>query len=381
MINEARSGNRLVLWRLAVVAVVLSLGACTPSVGEYNAVLRGDRAFAAGEMEEALAEYRLAVLEGNEDPEVYGRVAHTYALMGRVDEAADNFALAAERDSMWADQAVADLLILARHAAGQSDLYGVASAVQRAMEFRPGLTVSDLALPLARHYFRSGQPGRALPFFQRALAAVPPDSVPNTLYETALAYEEVGDCGRAVVFFDQYRDMIPRWQRDEVNWHLANCSFEHALTLMAEGQLESALRHLNVALEIGEPRSILGRAWFEKGQILSLMGACTEALEAYRQVPAVDVAGTGALISQAQQRIDEIRFGNYRSGIDVEGRCGLPEPEFEESRVPSHVAGRDTPFGPDSLFGPDSDFRRDTTPDGGSQATPGTADNSTIEFE
>ena len=350
-----RSRGGFGLLRVAAVLVTVALGACTPSVGEYDAVLRGDRAFAAGDLEQALAEYRLAVLEGDPDSGVYGRLAHTYARLGRVDESADNYALAAEQDSLWADQAVADLVSLARDAAEQNDLYGVASAVQRAMEFRPGLTVSDLALPLARHYFRSGQPGRALPLFQRALAAAPPDSAPPIMYETALAYEEVGDCGRAVIFYERYRETLPRWQRTEVNWHLGNCSFQHGLTLLEEGQLESALRHLNVALEIGEPRSILGRAWFEKGQILSLMGACTEALEAYRQVPVVDVAGTGSLISRAEERIDEIRFGSSRSGIDVEGRCGLPEPEFGESHVPRSAQGLDSLFGPDSLFAPGDD--------------------------
>lgn len=333
-----------------VVALVILATACTPSVGEYNAILRGDRAFAAGEMEGALAEYRLAVLEGSEDPQVYARLAHTYARMGRVDDAADNYGLAAEQDSMWADQAVADLVALARDAADRNDLFGVASAMQRALEFRPGLTVGDLALPLARHYARSGQPGRALPFFQRALAAVPPDSTAPIMYETALAYEEVGDCGRAVVFFEQYRETIPRWQRTEVNWHLASCSFQYASTLLEEGRLESALRHLDVALEIGEPRSILGRAWFDKGRILSLMGACSEAMEAYRQVAAVDMAGTGSLISRAQERIDEIRFGGYQNAIDVEGRCGLPEPEFERSHVPVRSLSPDSLLVPDSLL-------------------------------
>lgn len=332
---------------LAVVATLtLLIGACTPSVGEYNAVLRGDRAFAAGDIDAALAEYRLAVLEGSEDPEVYGRLAHTYARMGRVDEAADNYALAAEQDSLWADQAVADLLLLARDASDRNDLYGVASAMQRALEFRPGLTATDLALPLARHYARSGQPGRAIPFFQRALAAVPPDSAAPIMYETGIAYEEVGDCGRAVIFFEQYRKTIPRWQRDEVNWHVGNCSYQYATTLLEEGRLESALNHLDMALEIGEPRNILSRAWFAKGRILSLMGACSEALNSYRQVAAVDVAGTGSLVSRAQERIDEIRFGGFQNTVDVEGRCGLPEPEFARSHVPPSVQG------PDSLLLP-----------------------------
>lgn len=349
MIQRTASRLSLPASLAVVVAFLLLAGACTPSVGEYNAVLRGDRAFAAGDVDGALAEYRLAVLEGSEEPEVYGRLAHTYARMGRVDEAADNYALAAEQDSLWADQAVADLLVLARGAAERSDLYGVASAMQRALEFRPGLTAADLSLPLARHYARSGQPGRAIPFFQRALAAVPPDSAAPIMYETGVAYEEVGDCGRAVIFFEQYRKTIPRWQRDEVNWHVGNCSYRYATTLLEEGRLESALRHLDLALEIGEPRNILARAWFDKGRILSLMGACSEALNAYRQVAAVDVAGTGSLVSRAQGRIDDIRFGGFRNAVDVEGRCGLPEPEFARSHVPPSAVGADSLFLPDSL--------------------------------
>ena len=312
--------------RLLALAALLLVG-CTPSVGEYNAVLRGDRAFARGEMEAALAEYRLAILEGSEEPEVYGRVAHTYARMGRVDQAADQYALAAEEDSTWADQAVADLVRLARDAAARDDLFGVASAMQRALEFRPGLPVGELALPLARHDSRSGEAGRALPFFQRALAAVPPDSAPPIMYETALAYEEIGDCGRAVVFFEQYREIIPRWRRTEVNWHLGNCSFRYGRQVLEEGRLESALRHLKTTIEIGEPRSVLGRAYFEKGRILSLMGACQDALEAYREVPRADVAGVGSLVSRAQRRIDEIRFGGHLDAFDPEARCGLPEDE------------------------------------------------------
>lgn len=316
---------------LALGALVLA--GCTPSVGEYDAVLRGDRAFARGQTEEALAEYRLALLQGSEDPEVYGRLAHTYARMGRVDEAADSYASAAAQDSAWADQAVSDLVRLAREAADRNDLYGVASAMQRALQFRPGLTVGELALPLARHYSRSGEAGRALPFFQRALAAVPADSAPAIMYETALAYEEIGDCGRAVVFFEQYREIIPRWRRTEVNWHLGSCSFRYGQQLLEEGRLESALRHLNTTIEIAEPRSVLGQAYFAKGDILSLMGACSDALEAYRRVPGADVAGVGSLVTRAERRIDEIRFGGYLESFQPESRCGLPEPEFR--RAPS----------------------------------------------
>lgn len=311
-----------------ILVLLLAAAGCTQSVGEYNPVVRGDRAFARGAVEEALAEYRLALLEGNEGAEVYARVAHTYARLGRVDEAADAYARATAEDPAWADQAVADLVRLARGAAERNDLFGVASAVQQALEFRPGLTVSDLALPLARHYARNGEYGRALPFFQRALASVPADSAPAVMYETAMAFEEVGDCGRAVVFFEQYREIVPSWERTEVNWHLGNCSFRYGLSLLEEGRLESALRHIQTAIDIGEPRSVQAQAYFDKGRILSLMGACRDALDAYRRVPAADVAGVGSLVARAERRIDEIRFGGYLDSFDPDSRCGLPQPDF-----------------------------------------------------
>lgn len=311
----------------ALAAVVLVLSACTPSVGEQDAVQRGDRLFAGGELDEALAEYRLALLQGREDPEVYARAAHTYARLSRVDDAADHYAEAVALDSAWADQAVSDLVELARGAAERNDLYGVASAMQRALEFRPGLSVGELALPLARHYAQSGEFGRALPFFQRALAAVPADSAPEVMYETALAYEELGDCGRAVVFYEQYREVQPGWRSTDVDWHLGNCAYRYGRELVEEGRRESALRHLETTVEIGEPRSVLSRAHYQRGRILSLLGSCAEAVEAYRQVAVTDVAGTGSLVSRAERRIDEIRFGGHLDTFDPEARCGLPDDE------------------------------------------------------
>jgi len=337
-----------------VAALLAPLAACTQSVGQLDAVRRGDRAFARGETEEALAEYRLAILEGNEGAGVYGRVGHTYAVMGRVDEAGDNYAKASAEDSVWADQAVADLVRIARKDAARNDLYGVASAMRRALQFRPGLSVGDLALPLARHYASSGEYGRALPFFQRALAAVPSDSAPDVMFEAAMAYEEIGDCARAVVFYEQYRAIVPRSRRKEVDWHLGNCSYRYGLNLLQEGKLEDALHYLNTTIDLGEPRSVQGEAYFQKGQVLSLMGACGDALSAYRQVSGADVAGVGSLVSRSQKRIDELRFGGYLDSFDPASRCGLPPPRF---KAPPGAPATDSLGGasPDSAAGASTD--------------------------
>src|SRR5690606_11435791 len=148
--------------RLGPLLLLLALGACAPGT-EDSAVERGDEAFALGRYEEAIAEYRLAVRQGADEPEVLARVAHTYARLGRVDDASTHYASAVAADPAIANQAVTDLMRLAREAHVREDRFAMASAVQAAREIEPALGVRDLALPLARHYFGAGEYGRALP--------------------------------------------------------------------------------------------------------------------------------------------------------------------------------------------------------------------------
>jgi tetratricopeptide (TPR) repeat protein len=273
--------------------------------------MRGDRAFARGDLEEALAEYRLALRQGARDGASYARVAHTYAALGQVDEAGDHYRQAVEQDPGLADQAAADMVFLARRAEGRSDVFGMATAFQAALDFRPGIAVAELALPLARHFSETGEFGRALPFYLKALNSVPADSLPprDLLYETGLAYDEVGDCSRAVIFYERYRNRLPRWRRDEVDWRYGNCSFQLSRTALEEANLDESLRHLETILRIGEPRNLLSLAYFQKGEILSARGECEAAIEAFSEVYGADVSGAAPHVLRAQERIDEIRFG------------------------------------------------------------------------
>lgn len=308
---------------LTVVALAaLALAGCQSRHTEDNAVRRGDQAFALGNFEEALAEYRLAVRQGADDPYVGARVAHTYAKMGRVDDAGAYYVEAASREPDLAGQAVSDLMLLAREAQSTGDRFAMASAVETALRIQPGIGVGTMSLPLARHYFLTGEYGRALPFYQKALAEAT-DSVPAVVFEVGQAYEEIGDCRHALVYFERFRDMVRRWERGEVDWYIGSCAFRRARELrsqrsLAEGQLEEALALITRATEVGEPRNIQAQAWFERGEILSEMGACEEAMEAYAQVRYADQAGS--LIERAQDRFDEIRFGRGLERLR-DGRC------------------------------------------------------------
>lgn len=287
-----------------------------------DAVRRGDEVFALGDFDEALAEYRLAVRQGADDPEITARVAHTYAMMGRIDDAGAYYVDAAARDPELIDQAVSDLMRLARDAHMSDDRFAMATAVETALELRPGIGVGGMSLPLARHYFENGQYGRALPFYQKAMAEAT-DSVPEIVFEVGQAHEEIGDCERALVFFERFREMVRPWERGEVDWYIGTCAFNVARELLdsrelGEEELAEALELINRTVEVGQPNNIQARAFFEKGEILAAMGECQQAMDAYSQVRYADQAGS--LIDEAQSRFDQIRFGVGLEHLR-DGRC------------------------------------------------------------
>lgn len=295
------------------VTAVLSFAACTAAGSEGEALRRGDEAFARGDLTEALAEYRLALAQGGDDVDALLRAAHVYAQSGRVDEAREYYGRAVELDPDLADLAAADLLRVARLAIGRQDGIAAAAAVEAAMDLKPGVSLTGISLPLARHLARNGRYGQALPFFQKALRET--DSDANVVFEMALAHEELGDCRRALIFFEQIRNKVTPAQRSEVDWNIGNCSGDLAEEARAEDDLDEALRLYQATIELGEPRNRLAQAWFEIGEILVLRGECSAAVTAFDQVPRQDLPG-GFMVERARTRLDEIRF--RRGG---EGPC------------------------------------------------------------
>ena len=317
-INERLRPSNLLLGCVTVAATLL--GACTGASGDESSILRGDEAAARGDLDAALAEYRLAVQLVPDDASAFARVAHTYAQMGRIDEAGEFYHQAVAQDPGFADQAVSDMVRLARAARDRDDLFGLASAMETAMEFRPGITMQDMALPLARHYFRAGEYATALPYYQASIAGRQGDSLPAVVFEAASAYDEVGDCRRALLYYEEYRTLIRRYQRGEVDWKIGSCSRRLAQELRSVGADEEALAHIERTIALGEPRSLQAVAYFEMGEILSDLGRCDEAMDAFLQVRRVDQTGTSPLVERAQWRFDELRFVG-RQGSSFGERC------------------------------------------------------------
>ena len=293
-------------WLRRCSLIALAASACVARATEDGATLRGDQAWAHGDYEEALAEYRLAVRRGADSGDAHLRVAHAYARLGRVDEARQAYRRAIDAEPGLADQAVSDLVRLARVSREQNDRFGMTSALEAAVELHPDVNFARLAFPLASHYAANGEHARALLFFQRALSG---DSLPEVLYETALAYEEMGACESALAYYGRFVEAVPTAQQRDAGWHIGKCSYDLAQEFRRDGDHEGALTLIEETVARGEPRTHLARAYFEMGELLVSLARCGEAVDAFRGAAREDPSASRALARRAEHWIDQLRFG------------------------------------------------------------------------
>ncbi|MEX1258723.1 MAG: tetratricopeptide repeat protein [Gemmatimonadota bacterium] len=314
LLRKLRRGARKTRVTMLLLLGAIPLVACGGSGSEEGAMRRGDQAFARGDLPEALAEYRLGLRQGDRTVELLVRAAHAYARSGRIEEARAHYAEAVALDSAVANLAASDLLRVAGEAVARDDGIAAATAYEAAMEIRPGVSLSGVALPLARHFARRGQYGQAVPFFEKAVLEAA--SSPDVVYEMARAHRELGDCERALIFFEQARNGLRRDLLSELDYYVGDCSTELARAAQMNGDTEEALRMYQNTISIGEPRRNVAPAWFEIAEILAARGECAAAVRAFENVIEVlrQDQATGALWDRARDRIDQIRFGRGTDG-------------------------------------------------------------------
>jgi tetratricopeptide (TPR) repeat protein len=295
---------------LQFILLILLAAASTACGDPESAIARGDRLWADSSHAEALAEYRLGYQRNKDSDELLARVAHGYAVMGELARAKQHYAALLERSPGYTDQAVFDYMTLARQAQERSDRFGLAGAVEAAVSLRPGLPVSDLSAGLARYYAGAGDTGKALEYYERALASAPPDSVAGLLFEIASTHETRGSCAEAITMFNAFRTRTADAEKaDQARWHVGSCSWDLAKKAEQAGDTASALGHLSNVIELGVPQNALEEVWFRRGELLLGQGRRDEALQSYMRSLEYNRAGTGQIAERAQRRMDELRFG------------------------------------------------------------------------
>ncbi len=294
-----------------VLATVTLLAGCRDN---ETAVARGDRLWADSAYQAALAEYRLAVVQ-RDDQQARARLAHAYARAGQLPEMTTIYQELLSSSPDLADQAVYNYLHVGDRAARRGDVYGAAVALDAAIRLRPEIRAPGYVLQVARFHRQRGETDQAQAYYVRALSTMAQDSAPLVLYELGRLQEEVGRCDVAVEYFSafntQARTDERRWRTllGEARWHMGSCSFRLAREAREDGRATAALEHLDTMIRLGEPEHFLDQAWLDRGDLLYGIGRFDDALEAYRQVIERSPARTGPLVERAQRRIDEIRFG------------------------------------------------------------------------
>lgn len=270
-------------------------------------MLRGDRYWADSNYVAALAEYRLAARQGgNIDAE--RRVAHAYIRTGQLERARNVYNRLLKLEPGLDDQAVFDYVWLARSSLQRGDRYNAARAAEAALQLRPDLTMSDMAVTLARHYATTGDNDRALRFYRQALQLVAPDSQPGLLYEIASLSERTGDCVSGIPYFQAFTERSADQDSvTEARWRMGTCGLEQGRQARAAGNPAKALDLVGVTLELGAPQNLLDQAWFERAEALDALGRGSEAIAAFERVVELGGPQQSALAARAERRLQEIR--------------------------------------------------------------------------
>ena len=304
----ARNRRRRDRARLGLVALLwaASLAGCGHD-GPDTAVGRGDRLLAAGEVEAAIAEYKLAVRQEGRRPEILLRLGHAYASEGDVEAVLDHVRplLAAGEELQF--QVVAELSEAARVARERGSPDNMARAMEPVLELGLGLVPSDLKLPLARYYAELSDWNRALPLYVAVLEGEDPPE--EALLETARAFQEVGGCREALGYFERFLENAGRRERAEATWEYGSCLYEVAMADRAQGRPGDAAVRLDRMIELGVPRNLLDRAHYNRGEIRMAFGNLSDAESDFLAVLELNPVRSGPLVRLAEERIREIRFG------------------------------------------------------------------------
>ena len=303
-------GGRRVPW-LAILAVFcVAPAACRDSPDD--AVERGDRLAGAGQIDAAIAEYRLALRQRGDEPEVLLRLGGAYGKRGDVEASLRYVRRLLAEDSTYRYQAAAVLSEAARVALERGAPDNMARALGPVETMGIGLIPPDLRLALARHYSGLSDHGRALPLYLEA--AEGGSMSPEVELETARAFQELGGCREALGYFERYleRGGSAGTDRSGVRWQYGNCLFVVAKEERQEGRGRAAEAHLDALIDQGVPRTLLDRAHFERGELLLAQGSYQAAESDFQAVLDLNPARSGPLVAMAEERIREIRYGYLR---------------------------------------------------------------------
>ena len=304
---ERRTG---VLPSSAALAVLLSSVAAGCGSAD-GAVERGDRLAASERLQEAAAEYQLAIRREGRRTEVLARLAEVKVRQGELGESIDLYGELLEADSAFRPAAAAGLLSLAEEARREGQTDRMLRALEPVLEIGLDWVSDSLRLAAAEGFWERGDPARALPLYLSVVGA--PEEIESTgvLLHVARSYEDLGGCTEALPYFSEYLDRVrsPGARRTSAQWHYGSCLFEVAGRHREAGESRDAAETLSRLLELGAPRPLMDDAHYARGEALLALGRQEDAREDFEAVLRMNPARSGPLVQQAERRLRELRYG------------------------------------------------------------------------
>lgn len=293
-----------------LLGIVLAAAAAGCASEAGAALARGDRLMARGEVDAAVAEYRLARRQRGDAPEVLARLAHAYASRGDIGTSQQLYEELVGSDSTWRFQAAHDMTSAAREALEEAGRDRMARALRPIVPMGLELVPADLRQELAGYHADRQEWEAALPLY---LSLLQEDRSlgPGVYYRTARSYQELGGCREALPYFERYLEARDEDVGEEggAYWHYGSCLYRVAQEDWRRGRGQEALARLDRLVEVGTPRTVMDRAHFLRGELLAGAGRREEALEAFREVLRLHPARSSPLARSAEERVREIRYG------------------------------------------------------------------------
>lgn len=308
---EGRTGRVRGASYVLIGLLVLS---CGRAATEHETL--GDRSYAALQYADALVEYRLALVQSSDDPDLLAKAASSALHAGSLSDAAEAyFALAGAREGERLTEAADGLERVAGAALEAGDMIALTEALGGLRLTAPGRALGSFAQELARE-IGDGPPSEDLMSVLSYAAAAAPDArqLDSLMYSYAAVLRQLGRCEEAVPVYEG----LTRRQREPAVVDAARAGVGYCAFMVASefhGELQqplSAEEWYRRAIAGAEGTEYGRAAYLGLGDILFARGDYPGAAEAYESV--LFEAETGdSLAAVAEDRLNML--GQAGTGI------------------------------------------------------------------
>ena len=291
--------------RRLVPALIVVLMSCTRAAANHEEL--GDRAYAAGQFADALAEYQLGRRGSPGSGALLAKVGAAALHAEDYELAAEAYRTLARRDRSRAEEAADGLDRVARAALGANDRRALASALTGMREIAPRRPLGRYVVLAALDAVDRGDTAEAAALLPAAAASAPDASrADSLLFVYGRALVRVRDCGTAVRVFEG----VIRRQRaasvvEQAREGLGLCALVEGQMALEQGRPADAEGWFRRATAPGASTDVTRAAFLGLGDVRLSQGDMAGALESYQQAL---LGGTpGDTISQrAQEKLNAL---------------------------------------------------------------------------